>query len=282
MMCFGVLWLNLALLFPRPLPGVARRFTRIHGLLYLGPVALFGLALTGVRLPALVQILWLAVPLAAGFAVLGIRRGRTRDPLERHQLTLVAYGTGIGMGALLLLVLLGAIPGVAGRLSPLAVALMVNVAFLALLLSPASFAYAFGRYRILEVEGRLRRGTRFAMVTVAVLAAFLGGLFALSELFLKTLRVESRTPTLAMALALAVGFVPVLRRTQGLVERRFYPERQRLRALLADLLSTASALPDRRTLWQRHEQRLQQGLGAERLYPLLAHEGAPTPGCRTT
>jgi sigma-B regulation protein RsbU (phosphoserine phosphatase) len=271
--CFGVLWLNLSLLFPQPVRWLTRHPVRFHLLIYAAPVALSILEAAGVAVPGALQVLLLIGSVSAGFIVLGVRRGRTRDPLERRQLTLVSYGTGIGMSALLLLVLLGLLPGIAAKLSGVTRALMATFAFLALLLSPASFAYAFGRYRILEVEGRLRRGTRFALVTVAVLAVFLGGLFALSELFLKILRVESRTPALAVAMASALGFVPVLRRTQGLVERRFYPERLKLRALLADLLSSTSAMPDRRVLWEQLEQRLQEGLGAERLIPLLAVEG---------
>ncbi len=269
---FGVFWLNLALLFPTPLPRIARRLVRFHALYYAGPIALTILGLAGIDILELAQLLLLVVPITAGFVVLGVRRGKTRDPLERRQLTLVSYGTGIGMSALFALVMIGRIPAIATKLSTFTGALIVTFAFLALLLSPASFAYAFGRYRILEVEGRLRRGTRFALVTAAVLALFMAGLFALSELFLKTLQVESRTPTLAVAMVSALGFLPVLRRTQSLVERRFYPERLRLRALLADLLSATSAMPDRRALWEQLEQRLQEGLGAERLFPLLVVE----------
>ena len=272
-LCFGMFWLNLALLFPRPPGWIERHFARFHLLFYVVAAGFAALGVAWGSMPDLLQLLLLAGPIAAGFVVLGVRRGKARDPLERRQLALVSYGTGIGMGLLLLLVVIGMVPWIASKLSNLAGALLVTFAFLALLLSPASFAYAFGRYRILEVEGRLRRGTRFALVTIAVLAVFLGGLFTLSELFLKTLQVESRTPTLAMAMALALGFVPVLRRTQGLVERRFYPERLRLRALMTDLLSVTSAMPDRRALWEQLEQRLQEGLGAERLMPLLAIEG---------
>lgn len=275
-MYFGVLWLNLALLFPRPVRGLEGRLGRFHLLLYALPAALTIVGIAGVTVPGWLALVLLAGPVSAGFVILGVRRGKARDPLERRQLTLVGYGTGIGMTALLVLVVIGLVPAIAAKLSGLARALMVTVAFLALLLSPASFAHAFGRYRILEVEGRLRRGTRFAFVTVALLAVFLVGLFALSELLLKTLRVESRTPALAVAMVSALGFVPVLRRTQGLVERRFYPERLKLKALLADLLSATSAMPDRRVLWQQLERRLQEGLGAGRLIPLLSVENEET------
>jgi GAF domain-containing protein len=167
---FGMFWLNLALLFPRPVRLVERRSLLFHLVLYMPPVLVAVLALAKVETPGLVRLLLVAVPITAGFIVLGVRRGKARDPLERPQLTLVSYGTGIGMGALLVFVLIGQIPAFASRLSSLASGLMVTFAFLAL------------------------------------------------------------------------------------------------------LLSATSAMPDRRTLWEQLEQRLQEGLGAERLFPLLAVE----------
>ena len=270
---FGVFWLNLAFLFPQPVRWIAGRMRRFHILLYFVPLSVTALDLAGVPLPAWIQWAVIVVPISAGFVVLGVRRGKARDPLSRRQLTLVGYGTGIGMGSLLMLILLSAVPAIAAHLSQLIATLMMCVGFLGLLLSPASFAYAFGRYRLLEVEGRLRRGTRFAFVTIVVLAVFLGGLFALSHLFLNVLRVESRTPALAIAMGLALAFVPVLRRTQGLVERRFYPERTRLKGLVSELLSASTAMPDRRSFWEAFETRLRDELGAERLMPLVANEG---------
>ena len=271
---FGSFWLNLAVLFPRPIGFLRRRPWVAYGLIYVLPVAVLLGQLLDLRLPPFLPALAVALVIGAGFTVLATRRSRTTDPLERRQLALVSFGTGLGLGALLLVVLINFVPGLGPRLGRLFMVGAVIFAFLCMLISPISFLYAFGRYRLLEVEGRIRRGTRFAAVTVILLAAFVGVLFGVSELLLKVLRVESRTPTVAVAMVSALGFFPVLRRTHRLVEDRFYPERRRLRALLNDLLTATSAMPDRAALWTHLQDRLQTGLGVSRVIPLVFDDEA--------
>lgn len=271
---FGSFWLNLAVLFPRPTALLQRRPALTYVLIYILPVAILSGQLLELPLPPFLPPLAIALTIAVGFIVLSVRRSRTTDPLERRQLALVGFGTGLGLGALFLVILVNLIPGLGARLEPLFMVGAVVFVFLCMLVSPISFLYAFGRYRLLEVEGRIRRGTRFAAVTVALLAVFVACLFGVSELLLKVLSVESRTPTVAVAMVSALGFFPVLRRTHRWVEDRFYPERRRLRALLQDLLAATSAMPDRGALWAHLQDRLQEGLGVSRVTPLLFDDEA--------
>ena len=81
-------------------------------------------------------------------------------------------GHALVLGMLFILIVLSAIPGFMSRLPDLFAIGLIELGFLGLLLSPISFAYAFGRYRLLEVEGRLRRGTRYVLVTGVLLALF--------------------------------------------------------------------------------------------------------------
>jgi len=272
-MLFGAFWLNLAVLFPQPLPIVARRPLLTHVFIYAlsGLIVLLGLTGWGGRQIAVMAIVSASV--WAGFFVLGVRRGRATDALERRQLTLVLFGTGPGLGMLFLLVLLGIIPGLMERLPERTVLGLIILNFLTLLISPISFAYAFGRFRLLEVEGFLRRGTRFAAVTAVVLAAFGAALVAFNGILLRVLQVEDRTPTLAVAMLSAFAFLPAVRRSQSWVEHRFYPERARLRALLNELLSATAVMPDRAALWDQLELRLRAGLGISKLIVLLQEEG---------
>ncbi|MFC1572343.1 SpoIIE family protein phosphatase [Candidatus Eisenbacteria bacterium] len=265
----GTFWLLLAVLFPRPLGIIRRHPIWSHIVIFLPPSLSVTLQALGVGVSQYVPMLIIGLSIGTGFWVLSWRLASGSDPLERRQLTLVIYGTGIGLGSLLVLVIIGIIPGLARQLGQLARLAMVSFALLALLLSPASFAYAFGRYRLLEVEGKLRRGSRYALVTTALLVVFVAVLFGVSQLLLKLLQVESRTPTLAVAMLSALGFFPVLRRTHGFVERRVYPERAQLQAILSELLSATVAMPDRFTLWQQLEQKLKQSLGVTRMVPIL-------------
>jgi sigma-B regulation protein RsbU (phosphoserine phosphatase) len=154
--------------------------------------------------------------------------------------------------------------------------LFYNVAFLLLLASPISFAYAFTRYRLLEVEARLRRGTRFVIYTGGLLAAFFGVLYLISQILLHTFHIENQTPTLAVALLLALGFAPVHRKLRKLIERKFYPERIKLRRMLHEFLTGTSAMPDRATLWAKLEENMKQGLGIDIVYPILRDSNQET------
>ncbi len=268
---FSAFWLHLQLYFPKTLPSVQRRPLLTSVLVYLPQIAVLSIdAFPGVQIWGPVAAILISLQVSAGFVILGVRGGKTRDPLEKRQIRLVQWGTGIGLIVLFIMVILGAV-GFFRRAPDLVAMIAIIVAFATLLLSPVSFLYAFGRYRLLEVEGRMRRGTRYVLVTGVLLLLFFGLLYGVSELLLVTLGVGSRTPTLLIALVLAIGFTPFWRWVQGQIERRFYPERRRLRALIADFHATAAALPDRRALWLNLEESLKRGLGISAVVPLL-HE----------
>ena len=266
--CFGAFWLNLQMLFPRPLAAVRSRPVLLHLAVYLPLLAVLALSLIARPAMGIWPLIVISTQVALGMVILGHRRGKTRVPLERRQLSLVYYGSGIGLSALFGLSLVWLIPGVARSLPRLVHLALPNLTFIALLLSPVSFAYAFGRYRLLEVEGRLRRGTRHVLVTAGLLVVFFGVLYGVSQVLLNSLNVDSRTPTLAVALVLALGFAPVHRRLQVLIERRFYPERARLRGLLNEFLATTASMPDRATFWERLEGNLKTGLGIASVIPV--------------
>jgi len=287
---FGAFWLNLQLYFPRPLTWARRHPLPVHLLIY-APQILIVLAST--LLPPAAQrnvtafaMIAISLQVAGGFILLGWRRARASNFLERRQLSLVFYGSGLGLTALFLIVVLHLIPGFWLALPEALQLILPLLTFLALLISPVSFAYAFGRYRLLEVEGRLRRGTRYVLVTAGLLLVFFLVILGVSELMLSALSIRSRTPTLFVALVFAIAFTPVQRRVQALVEGRFYPERRRLRELLRDFQAAMGALPDRRALWMRLRETLVEGLGIREVTAVLWDEttgrfslpdGSPAP-----
>ena len=150
--------------------------------------------------------------------------------------------------------------------------LVAVLVFLLLLLSPISFAYAFGRYRLLEIEARLRRGTRYVVVTVMVLVVFFLLLYAVSHLLLSVFNIQERGVTLAVAIVLAMSFTPAHRRAQTLAESQLYPERVRLRAILQGFLESTAVIPDRETFWAHLGRRLRHGLNVQAVIPVLRND----------
>jgi sigma-B regulation protein RsbU (phosphoserine phosphatase) len=243
---FGAFWLNFHLLFPRPLIRGRRRSAAAYPLVY-GPVC--ALTLLAGRMgsagaPAMLALL--AAQLLIGFALAMMRRHRSAVPLERRQLNLVVHGSGIGLAGYGLLISVNLIPGLRAALPETPEMLWLFTSLLLMLFSPLAFAYAFGRYRLLDMEARLRRGARHVLVTVTLLTVFFAGLYAATTLLLRLTGLHGHTATLGAALLLSLAFAPVLRRIQASLERRLYPERARLR-LLVDTLFSPTAMPPART-----------------------------------
>ncbi len=185
---FGVFWLNLQLYFPAALNWVRRHTLRAHLLLYAPQIVIVIATLRDWPGAGIGISIAMSIYTFGGFLVLVQRKRRATEPLVKRQLSLVIWGSGLGLGMLFVLVVLGSIPGLMAGLPDLLQIALIQGLFLALLLSPISFAYAFGRYRLLEVEGRLRRGTRYVLVTGVLLALFFVLLYGISSLLLGGLK----------------------------------------------------------------------------------------------
>ncbi|MFH1011777.1 MAG: PP2C family protein-serine/threonine phosphatase [bacterium] len=271
---FSAFWLNLVFLFPRPIGFLRKRPVPAYLICYL-PTALF----TAIYLIAqaaqkqldlgTVWLVLISLQVFAGAIILAVRRARSEDRLERRQTKLVLWGTGAGLGLLFLLICMALIFQSWFIENPTRALLIINIAFLGLLLSPVSFAYAFGRYRLLEVEGKLRRGTRYALATGSLLALVIAVGFLLS-VFLRSQLGESGTNVaMFVTVVAALGVLPLARQAQSFLEHKFYPERQRLRQMILDFLEQVVALPDRQSFWIQLEEKLRNGLMVDGVYPVV-------------
>jgi serine phosphatase RsbU (regulator of sigma subunit) len=271
---FGAFWLNLQLLFPRPRSFIVEYPHLAYLLCYLPvPVLAAVLAASGWQKMSWALPTAIAVQVMVGFYLLGRHYDTAEDLLEKRQTRLVLWGTGVGLSGLLILLILVIFAsnwltswGTKGIL------ILFTAIFLLLLLSPLSFAYSFGRYRLLEVEGKIRRGTRYVATTVVLLVVFYLLIYAVSELLLDTFGSQSRAPVLLLALLLAVGFTPVQRRAQSLVESKIYPERSRLKSMLNDFLRQSLEIADEKDYFDELRDRLREVLKVEVVEPVLHFE----------
>ncbi len=269
---FGSFWLNLQLLFPRPNRFVTRYPSLAYGLCYLPTIAAIVLkvAAKDEKLSGLYIGILIIIMLLSGLFFLVRNYFTSRNSLEKRQVKLVLWGSGLGLSMLVFSAFFVSFLQNQNWANSMMIQLgLANVTFLALLFSPLSFAYSFGKYGLLEVEGKLRRGTRFLLVTAALLVAFLALVYGISEFLLRTLHIESRTPTLLFAIALAIGFSPAQRKLQQFIEKRFYPERHHLLSMIRDFLQQLLSLPDQAALWEKLQSRLKEALTVEQVIPVL-------------
>ena len=279
-------WLHLAYLFPFPSVFYQKRPRLSLVLCYAPPVMLLPDKLFSGQiedigwLGFMTGMAWLGVFIQffAGIVILWRKRKRATDMLQRRQLKAVFLGAALGPVAFFLPLILVAIIfaiffghdiNLPETQVVSALLLFLSLAFLPI---PISLLYAFRKYRMMEVELKLRRGTRFAVTTGGLLVVFFGLLYGITTLLLHSFSVQSGTAALATGLVLALTFAPVQRRTQRLVERKFFPERNRLRAMLDEMLASASAMPDRATLWESLQSGLRQSLGIAAVVPVFYDE----------
>ncbi|MCP4580756.1 MAG: SpoIIE family protein phosphatase [candidate division Zixibacteria bacterium] len=273
---FGAFWLNLQLLFPKTHRLAANNRFLVFIICYL-PILAFMILSNVIEIGyeywgGIITVV-IMIQVSAGFFFLASNHSKATDPLEKRQTRLVLWGSGIGLSGLLILALLilflrDWVISLGGDF----ILGMVTLVFLGLLVSPISFAYAFGKYRLLEVEGKIRRGTRFAVVSVVLLGVFYIVIYGVSELFLTSLGIESRGPTLMIALLLAIGFTPAQRKVQSFAETRIYPERTRLNSMLRDFLSQASTFTEKEEFWSRLEEHLSEVMKIDSVYSILYNE----------
>ncbi len=150
----SVFWLHLQLLFPRPLKFLTKHKRWIIPVIYIPWVTLIVVALLGAMTSFDTNLAekisqWVLAPmllsLIVGFVILSRRFARTEDRLEKRQLRLVFWGTAIGLGGFLVLLIAFNVFGEYFDGNTMLSLGSIVACFSLLLLTPISFAYAFGK-----------------------------------------------------------------------------------------------------------------------------------------
>jgi hypothetical protein len=163
-----------------------------------------------------VQMLVLALgPVAATSVVVGRRKARG---VERQQIKWLLYAGAIFFVGIFLkntiFSLLGGVPwGMwVGNL-------LVAVGGLG---GPIAIGIAILRYRLYEIDLIINRTLVYGSLTAMLVALYFGGIVVLQRVFVILTGQQSTLAVVASTLAIAALFVPLRRRVQGFVDRRFY------------------------------------------------------------
>ncbi len=162
----------------------------------------------------LVELLYLTIPLlvvAGGMAVI-VRFRRSRGD-ERQQLKWFAYAVAVMIVVFVLwfsLELTGLVP-----LSALA----FTVPLLGL---PIATGIAILKYRLYDIDVIVNRTLVYGTLTATLAATYFGGVVLLQGAFRALTGQESQLAIVASTLLIAALFVPLRRRVQTFIDRRFY------------------------------------------------------------
>jgi hypothetical protein len=162
------------------------------------------------------------------------RYRRVSSPLERQQTKWVVFGFAVYITSELLgIVLYLLFPGAAAPGS-LYLPAYSAIAGILILLIPLSFGFAMLRSRLWDIDVLINRTLVYGLLTASLLALYLalvfGGQYLLASLFGKNNTVVLVLSTLVVA-SLAV---PLRRRMQALVDRRFYRSKYDAARIIAD------------------------------------------------
>lgn len=283
--CF---WLKLHLLFPKK-NTVYDRFRIPFNIAIFLPFLVLSclLIFSLLSFTALPITIYTTLYLTIGFILLIRNYRQSESFIEKRQTRLVLLGSFTGITVFILFNWFTYIFDGPNLLLPVQTLMLIyNIIFLFLLPIPVSFIYAFRKYKLLAVEGQIKRGTRFIVVNFVLLIVFFGLLYLFGEFVLEAVGIRSQTPTLVLGLGLALVFMPTQHRLRAKVEKYFYPERGRLRHLLKDFLASSMVRTDESSFWKNLQDKLAAGLSAEKIYPVLriseggefiAENNEPTP-----
>jgi len=258
---FGSFWLLLHMLFPRPVAVMQRR-PWLGYLLALLPWAAFPAGPIVLYVVVVAQVL-------LGLYLLWLHHVHAESHLERRQTKLVLLGSGPVLILFLLLLIERFGVLIALRRVPVGWRiLLTDIIFGVLLLSPLSFAYAFGKYRLLEVEGRLRRGTQRVLALVLLLVVLFGVASVVNEFITRNLERGSLL-NLLFTTALVIAVLRTAQSVEKIVQNRLYPERLRLRQMFQGFLQRATTLASKDDFWKELETSLRDALTLTGVHPVL-------------
>jgi hypothetical protein len=96
------------------------------------------------------------------------------------------------------------------------------VGVFALLSTPVFTYIAILKYRLYDIDVVINRTLVYGSLTTMLVALYFGGIVVLERVFVLLTGQQSTLAVVASTLAIAALFVPLRRRVQGFVDRRFY------------------------------------------------------------
>ncbi len=233
----------LVLVFPVRLPPL-RRFPRaLPALLHAVPFVTMFLAVP--RYPATTQNglqllsggltfgIFFILTVVAIFGSLFYNFRTVKDPTSRAQVRWMTFGFGIGLGLEAVATLLGFVISrwnMGERVDAL-----LSIAALAL---PISLAVGILRYRLFDIDVIIRRTTSYALLTALLAIVYFGSVVVLQRL-LSPLTGESNAAIVLSTLLIAALFLPLRRRVQEAIDRRFFRKKYDAEQVLARFAATA-------------------------------------------
>jgi hypothetical protein len=230
---FGVLLapalLSFTLVFPRPKPIILRHPWLVYAPFMVGALILVALITTDAWQPGWIGtlLMMLASLVSLGHSVLTMR-----DSVSRAQL-LWAFG-GLALGIALFLFNFPAAFGWVGEAAyPFTIVASLGIPVMGL-----GLAMAVLRYRLFDIGVIIRRTTAYAILTGVLALIYFSSIVVLQQV-LTPLTGDSAPAVVLSTLLIAALFLPLRRRVQDVIDRRFFRRKYDAEKTLAAFAATA-------------------------------------------
>ncbi len=197
-----------------------------------------------------------------------------REPLARAQMRWLALGFGLGF--ILPMVVLITSFEIINAFDPRRDTIIL-VGNLALLFLPVCLAIAILRYRLFDIDVIIRRTTSYAILTALLALLYFGSIVVLQGV-MAPLTGESDVAVVLSTLLIAALFLPLRRRVQGVIDRRFFRQKYNAEKVLAQFAATARDETDLNTLTTELLRVIQETMQPEQVSIWLkpTADGRPT------
>jgi len=206
---------------------------------------------TFLLLPAIVAML----------AVQAYRYRRISTPRERSQTRWVLYGTVVGLGTFLLLLIVTGVTGFWQSPWSVLVWTAVNVVVTVI---PITFGVAMLRSNLWDIDVVIRRTTIYAVLTALLGLVYFGSVVVLQQ-FLTPITGDSAPAVVLSTLLIAALFLPLRRRVQDVIDRRFFRRKYDAEKVLAQFAATARDETDLDALTAELVRVIQETMQPERV-----------------
>ena len=167
------------------------------------------------------------------------RYRRLSSPLQRQQTKWVIFGLAVPINALVIGTLLPVLFPVLTESDSLYPLVLNEISFLLLLCIPLSFGFAILRYRLWDIDTIINRALVYGLLTTLLGALYAGLILGMTSLAgLVTGDSDEPVALVISTLAIAALFLPVRRRIQRLIDRRFYRKKYDAEKTLAAFSKT--------------------------------------------
>jgi len=173
--------------------------------------------------------------LAATIGSLAYNLLKVKDPVVRAQIRWIGLGFVVGLA---LPVAFATIRDLLQLDSPL-FQWIDSASGLFIVLLPISFAIGILRYRLFDIDVIIRRTTSYAIITALLALVYLGSIVVLQRLFGDLTGQNSTVAVVLSTLLIAALSLPVRRRVQDLIDRRFNRTRYNAEKTLERFAATA-------------------------------------------